>query len=88
MEVVAEKEVADDLAGTAEFLPTPPQTGVGDCQVNEFQEPMERRSLAHRIAVAACPKRSRHLAAGIAQLVHERHRVPAASREVGVQGHG
>src|SRR5262245_30633554 len=78
VDVLPYKIVTDDLSQAADLLAASPEARVRDGHVDEIEESVECRALSVGVTLAAGSKGTRHLAAGIAELLHQRHRVPAA----------
>lgn len=85
--ILPDEEIAHDLAGPAEFSTTPAEPRVGDRQIHELEEASESRLLARTITARSGSQRARYFTARIPELLHECQGMPAATCEIGVEGH-
>ncbi len=82
--VVADQEVADDFAGTADLLQTVDQFRIGDCEVEQLQGPFQCSLHALVVISSLSPEGSADLGADIAELLGQGQFLPSTGCESGM----
>src|SRR5262245_59585778 len=78
VDVLPHEVITHDLAHAADLFATSLEARIGDGHVDEIEKAVHRRAFSLGVSLASCPAGTRHLAACVAELLHQRHGVPAA----------